>query len=145
VTDYATSPDVLADVERIVVAAVALTARALSGSSPELTLSQWRVLVLVDQPGGMAVGAIAGQLNGKIAAVSRLVGRLRERGLVETRRADPDARIVLVSLTPAGRRLRRRIVRGRRAVLAKLLTNAALPRGAQPVIERLAAALEATQ
>ncbi len=143
--DYATSPALLADVERIVVASVAVTARALSDSNPELTLGQWRVLVLVDRPDGMAVGAIAKSLEAKIAAVSRLVGRLRQRGLVQTRRSDADARIVLVRLTASGRRLRRQIVERRRAVLAGLLADAGLTRDMQPVVERLAAVLGATE
>jgi DNA-binding MarR family transcriptional regulator len=144
-SDYDTPPDLLAGVERVVVAAVAVTARVLTELGPELTLGQWRVLVLVDRADGMAVGAISAELGAKIAAVSRLVGRLRERGLVETRRSSVDARVVLVKLTPEGRRRRRRIVAGRRAVLARLLSGADLGREAQLPIERLAAALEATK
>jgi DNA-binding MarR family transcriptional regulator len=145
VTDYATSRALLADVERVVVASVAVTARALNDANPELTLSQWRVMVLVDRPGGMAVGALANSLDAKIAAVSRLVGRLRERGLVQARRSDQDARVVLVSLTAKGRALRRRIVDRRRAVLASLLADTGTTRGMLPAVTRLAQVLEAAE
>lgn len=141
--DYATPAALVTNVERIVVASVAVTARLLNEAGAELTLGQWRVLVLVDQPGGMPVGVLAAALRAKIAAVSRLVGRLNARGLVQTRRADGDARVVLVSLTAAGRRLRRRIVHGRRAQLEKLLVDSDLGHDDQALFGQLAAALEA--
>jgi DNA-binding MarR family transcriptional regulator len=144
VADYDTSAALVTDVERIVVASVAVTARLLSEEGAELTLSQWRVLVLVDRPGGMPVGAVAAALRAKIAAVSRLVGRLNARGLVQTRRADADGRVVLVSLTTAGRRLRRRIVHGRRAQLEKLLAESDLGHDGKAHFGQLAAALEAS-
>jgi DNA-binding MarR family transcriptional regulator len=145
VTDYATSEPLLAQVERIVVASVAVTARALSDASPELTLGQWRVMVLIDRPGGMAVGAIASSLGSKIAAVSRLIGRLRERGLIQTQRASDDARVVLVSLTTSGRRLRRQIVESRRAALRAMLVDSRLTADMQPLVEQLAGALAPTE
>ncbi|MEP7361420.1 MAG: MarR family transcriptional regulator [Chloroflexota bacterium] len=144
-TNYATSAALLDDIERIVVGSVAVTAQALNDAHPELTLSQWRVLVLVDQPDGMAVGAIAKSLGAKIAAVSRLVGRLRERGLIQTHRSDVDARLVLVSLTASGRRLRHRIVDSRRAVLTAMLKETGLTSDMKPAVEQLAALLGATE
>jgi DNA-binding MarR family transcriptional regulator len=130
-------------VERLVVASVAVTARALNESAPDLTFAQWRVLVLVDRPDGMAVGAIAAALGAKIAAVSRLVGRLNRRGLVTTRRGHQDARIVLVALTAAGAELRNRVVKNRRIELADLLAEAGMDASAEPLIERLASVLGA--
>jgi len=128
--------------ERIVVAAVAITARALAEVAPELTFVQWRVIVLVDQPDGIAVGALAAALGAKIAAMSRLVGRLRGRGLVSTQRSETDARVVLVTLTPAGSDLRSRVVERRRQELRAALANTALPADAALVMGRVAAALE---
>src|SRR3954470_2907922 len=100
VTRAAVPTELLHQIERVVVASVAMTARALADVAPELTFVQWRVLVLVDAPDG--VGAIAAALGAKIAATSRLIGRLRARGLVETKRGDADARVVLVTLTARG-------------------------------------------
>jgi DNA-binding MarR family transcriptional regulator len=130
--------------ERVVVASVAITARALAEVAPELTFVQWRVLVLVDQPEGLAVGAVAGALGAKRAAASRLVGRLRERGLVETHRSPADARIVLVGLTPLGASLRNRVVRRRLEELGDVLTRSEITAEHAAAMERFAGILEAT-
>lgn len=143
---HSATSDVVAErLESIVVASVAMTARALAEVAPELTFLQWRVIVLVDTPEGMGVGPIAASLEAKIAAVSRLIGRLRARGLVQTRRSTPDARIVLVSLTEQGAALRRRVVERRRAELRAALDRAQLPPEAETILDRLAAALEASE
>jgi DNA-binding MarR family transcriptional regulator len=135
-------PSVLLDLERIVVASVAVTARALADVAPELTLVQWRVLVLVDRPGGIPVGSIAAALGTKIASASRLVGRLRQRGLVQTRRSEDDARVVLVSMTAQGLDLRNRVVDRRRRELHAAIADARLTPAAAPLLERMATVLE---
>ncbi|HEY7024168.1 MAG TPA: MarR family transcriptional regulator [Candidatus Limnocylindrales bacterium] len=138
----ATSSASVNALERIVVASVAITARALSDVAPELTLVQWRVLVLIDRPGGLTVGAIAAELESKIAAVSRLLGRLRSRGLIDTRRDLTDARLVYVSLTDAGMDLRTRVLDRRRDDLLAALDQGHLPANAPQTIEGLAGVLE---
>ena len=140
--DSATSRGVLRDVERIVVASVGITARGLGEVAPDLTLVQWRVLVLVDVAGSIAIGSLAASLDAKIAAMSRLVGRLRARRLVETHRGADDARVVLVTLTDGGRDLRRRVVARRREDLRTAIAQADLPADAAMVVDRLAAVLE---
>ncbi|HET9613462.1 MAG TPA: MarR family transcriptional regulator [Candidatus Limnocylindrales bacterium] len=135
-------PSLLPAVERIVVASVAATARALVEVAPQLTFLQWRLLVLVDTPDGVSVGALGASIGSKIAAMSRLVGRLRNRGLVRTQRSPDDARIVLVRLTDAGRDLRTRVVTRRRAELAAAIDAAALPTDAADVATTLASLLE---
>ncbi len=133
---------VLLDLERMVVASVAITARALAEVAPELTFVQWRVLVLVDPPEGVGVGSIALALGAKIAAMSRLIGRLRAHGLVETRRAADDARVVLVSLTDRGRDLRARVTERRRSELRAAIAPGQVRPGTSRVIARLATVLE---
>ncbi len=132
----------LPTLERIVVASVAITARALAEVAPELTFVQWRALVLVDRPEGIAVGALATALGAKIAAMSRLVGRLHARGLVETHRGEADARVVLVTLTSAGGELRSRVVARRREDVRAAIASTSLPSDASVVLERIAVALE---
>jgi DNA-binding MarR family transcriptional regulator len=133
---------VLLDVERIVVASVGITARALGEVAPELTLVQWRALVLVDVAASIPVGSLAAALDAKIAAVSRLVGRLRTKGLVKTNRDAIDGRLVLVALTERGRELRRQVVERRRKDLATAIESANLPPDARDVVAGLAAVLE---
>lgn len=138
----ATPAPTLLGLERMVVASVGITARALAEVAPELTFVQWRVLVLVDDPDGVAIGTIATALGAKIAAMSRLVGRLRTHGLVATQRSEVDARIVLVHLTELGLDLRDRVVERRRGELQAGIDDADLLPGTDRVLERLAAVLE---
>lgn len=142
VTDSATSDKVGDRLERIVVASVAVTARALAEVAPELTILQWRVLVLIDTPEGMGVGPLAAALEAKIAAVSRLIGRLRVRGLVETKRGESDARLVFVTLTPKGQGLRQRVIERRRAELRAAVGQARFPDDMVTTLDLLATALE---
>jgi len=136
----AASVAALPALERVVVASVAVTARALAEVAPELTFVQWRVLALLDADAGVPVGHVAGALGAKVAAVSRLLGRMRRRGLIETRRDESDARVVLVTLTDAGRALRQRVVDRRRSDLAAAV-RAGLPSDAMVTLDRVARAL----
>jgi DNA-binding MarR family transcriptional regulator len=113
----------LLDLERVVVASVAVTALAVAEVAPELTFLQWRLLVLVDEPAGVPESTVAASLGSKLAATSRLVGRLRDRGLVETHRAEADARVTLVALTDSGRSLRAQVVQRRRLALRRALAE----------------------
>ena len=64
--------------------AVGVTARAVAEAAPELSLLQWRVLVvLAGSPDGRTVSEVADRIGSRLPATSRLLGRLRRRGLVE--------------------------------------------------------------
>lgn len=141
-SNSATQTLLLPAVERLVVASVGVTARALAETAPDLTFLQWRVLVLIDQPEGIAVGAIANALSAKIAAVSRLIGRLRARGLVQTQRSELDARVVLVSLTDEGLALKQLVQERRRTELAAALKAAQVGIEDAAAIDRLAELVE---
>jgi DNA-binding MarR family transcriptional regulator len=106
--------------ERVALATVGLTARALSEtpSGVELTLPQWRVLVIVgERPEGSRIGEIAGRLGSGLPAAGRLVRRLERRGLVATRTDPTDRRATLVRLGPDGEALRASILEHRRSGL----------------------------
>lgn len=69
-----------------------------------LTYPQYLVLLILwEQP--RQVGEIAEQLRLASHAVSPLIDRLEQAGLVRRTRLDADGRVVLVELTDAGRRL----------------------------------------
>ena len=55
------------------------------------------------------MGDLAERLLVANSSCNRIVGRLVERGFVERSHGDDDGRVVLVDLTAAGRRLRRRM------------------------------------
>lgn len=117
--------------ERVALAAVGLTARALTDAppGPELTLPQWRVLVIVgERTGGTRIGEIARRLGSGLPATGRLVHRLEHRGLVTSRTDPADRRATLVSLSPEGDAVRSRILGARRAHLRAAAAGIDAPR-----------------
>src|SRR3954465_12182888 len=77
--------DPLTALERVVLGSVGVTARAVGTVAPDLTLLQWRVIVvLAPAVNGLAVSELAGHLGSRLPAMSRLLGRLRSRGLIQT-------------------------------------------------------------
>jgi DNA-binding MarR family transcriptional regulator len=108
---------------------VGLTARALAdaalaypGRDNELTLAQWRVLVVLGD-GPLRVGAVAGRIGSSLASASRLVTRMESRGFVRTARDERDRRATLVSLAPLGVDVRSRVVRRRRQLIRELVAE----------------------
>lgn len=64
---------------------------------------------LASRPAPMRMGELAGRLVVANSSCHRIVGRLAAADLVSRSRGDADRREVLVALTPAGRRLHRRM------------------------------------
>ncbi len=113
--------------DRLVVGSVAITARAIAAAGAELTFVQWRALLVVGETGhGVTVGEIAARIAANQSPTSRLVSRLKRRGLLQSTKADPDGRMTRVTLTEAGGELRRRVLAHRRDRLAVILETAGL-------------------
>ncbi|MEZ5412340.1 MAG: MarR family transcriptional regulator [Acidimicrobiales bacterium] len=70
-----------------------------------LTYPQYLVLLILWEHRSQTVGEIAAGLHLASHAVSPIVDRLEEVGLVRRLRDDADGRVVLVELTPAGAEL----------------------------------------
>lgn len=70
-----------------------------------ITYPQYLVLLLLWEHRSKTVGELADSLRLASHAVSPIVDRLEEVGLVQRARDDTDGRVVLVELTPAGARL----------------------------------------
>jgi DNA-binding MarR family transcriptional regulator len=129
--------------EQLVVGSVAITARALASANAELTFMQWRVLVVVgEKDKGAAVGEIAARLGAHASPASRVVSRLRHRGLVQTDRSDQDKRVVCVRLTDAGREMRARVLQHRRRDIDDILQVLTLTQPETDVLTRLARSFE---
>jgi len=88
-------------------------------------MSQWRALVVIGRADQVRVGGVATAAGMSLPSTSRLIRRLERGGLVTSNRDEEDRRATLVTLTPAGRRLRDDVVRGRRV----LMEGALLARG----------------
>ncbi len=82
-------------------------------------VQMWRVLIALYQRGARPVGALADLTSINLSTLSRLIGRMEGKGLVERRRGD-DARSVIVGLTAEGRAVTERII----PVAADLETDA---------------------
>jgi len=123
-------------IERVIVGGVAITARALGDETIELTLMQWRVLVVVgEQAQGMHVGVVARRIGASAPSTSRLLRRLERRGLIQLVRDEVDRRYMLVRLTAEGRTLHDEMMKRRRKLIRTALSSA--PAGSPGLAEAL--------
>jgi DNA-binding MarR family transcriptional regulator len=117
--------EALSALDLVAVGSVALTERAVSEEGVELTLAQWRVLVILGEAEeGATVKEIAGRMSSNHSAVSRFVARMRRRGLVWANKDDRDARVTRVRLTVEGRGLRTAVLERREGYLRAVLDQA---------------------
>lgn len=112
------------DVDAVVLASralLAVVARTISPALEELSLPQFRVLVVLVGAGPHRVGALAERLGSVTSTFSRAVDRLEASGWV-SREPNPDSRReVIVRATPAARALVERVTALRRAELTAIL------------------------
>jgi DNA-binding MarR family transcriptional regulator len=114
-------------------ALVAVAARSLAAAGDEVTLPQYRALVVLAARGPQGTAELAAALAVNPSTVTRMSDRLVRKGLIRRYRQAGDRRSVRIALTAAGRGLVAEVTRQRRAELARLL--GALPPGQhEPVI-----------
>jgi DNA-binding MarR family transcriptional regulator len=137
--------DIMESLETLIFEAIGMTALALaSASAGELTLPQWRALVVLGRSNGVRVGEIASAIGLSLPSTSRLVQRLERRGLVTTERDETDRRATLVRLTPRGQEVRKAVLTCRRRMMEEALQQHAprLPRGLAPGLAAIATAFD---
>ncbi len=83
----------------------AIVVRSLTSATPEVTVVQARVLVIVWGLGTANVNAVAQGLGVNASNASRTCDRLVKAGLLTREQADDDRRNVLLTLSDEGRRL----------------------------------------
>jgi len=107
--------------------ALVLIDRALSDC--ELSPLQYNLLLEVGAEGhdGLVQGDLASLLHTPEGRVSLLVHELTERGLVETKRAAPDRRIVRVGITVSGCHALNRAMASQRQALGTLAREFEFP------------------
>ena len=74
------------------------------------TLQMWRVLATLREQDGRRMGDLSATTSIEVSTLTRLVDGMEKKGLVARRRDHGDARAIMLQVTPAGRRLTRRIV-----------------------------------
>jgi DNA-binding MarR family transcriptional regulator len=116
--------DLASEVERLLTSGIGLTARAIDQTpeAGELTLVQWRVLVIASQTEGLRIGELAAHLGISIPSASRLVRRIEVQGLMTAVRAEDDRRATNIALTDAGREMVDAVVQRRRALIGLALS-----------------------
>ncbi|MGH3598887.1 MAG: MarR family winged helix-turn-helix transcriptional regulator [Pseudonocardiaceae bacterium] len=113
---------------------VAVAARSLAGLEEEVTLAQYRTLVVLASRGPQKPADVAVALGVTASTVTRMSDRLVRKGLIRRRASRRDRREVRLGLTDAGRLLIEEATRVRRRELAGIL--AAVPAEEQRALIR---------
>jgi DNA-binding MarR family transcriptional regulator len=104
-------------------AMVAIAARSLADQDMDVTLPQFRALVVLASRGPQRVRDISAELGVDPSTGTRLCDRLARKGLVRRHRSSSDRRAVRVTLTPAGQALLAEVTSRRRAELSTIVSR----------------------
>jgi DNA-binding MarR family transcriptional regulator len=102
-------------------ALVAVAAKSLGAADEEVTLPQYRALVVLSMLGPQRMTALADSLEVNQSTVTRMCDRLDRKGLISRERPDDNRRIVIVTIAPAGRQLVAAVMRRRRSLIRSIL------------------------
>lgn len=123
-------------------ALVAVAARSLAGIGADITLAQYRALVVLASRGGQRAADLAAALDVSPSTATRMCDRLVRKGLIERNRPDDDRRALNILISASGRALLRQVTRKRRAEVSRIL--AAMPSaGRETLVVALRAFAEA--
>ena len=123
-------------------ALVAVAARSVANVAEDVTLAQYRVLIVLAARGPQRLVDLATALGVDRSTATRMCDRLVRKRLVHRRRTNDDRRGVRVSLTAAGGELVAEVTRRRRAEIATIVER--IPsRHRRPVLNALRAFAEA--
>jgi DNA-binding MarR family transcriptional regulator len=100
---------------------IAQTARSLAQLDANVTVPQFRTLVLLATSGPQRIVDLAGELGVYPSTATRMCDRLLRRGLVSRHEHPVDRRANWVVLTASGRDLVAKIMRRRRDEIAELV------------------------
>jgi DNA-binding MarR family transcriptional regulator len=104
-------------------ALVGIAAASIAEVDENVTVPQWRVLVMLDTKGPLNLAAAAADLGVNPSNASRICDRLIRAGLVDRRESPDDRRNITLSLNAAGRRLVNKVVRRRRNAITRVLSG----------------------
>ena len=104
-------------------ALIAVATRSLGAAAEETTIAQYRALVVLASRGPQRLVDLAAALGVAPSTAGRMGDRLVRKRLIRRHRARADRRAVLVSITPAGRRVVDQATARRRALIAEVLAG----------------------
>ncbi|MDR8412355.1 MarR family transcriptional regulator [Nonomuraea sp. 3-1Str] len=102
-------------------ALVGVAARSIAAAGGDVTLPQYRLLVVIAARGPQRLASLADALDVSQSTASRMCDRLVAKRLVRRGRPADDRRTVSIALTPQGRALVDGVTRHRRGDLARIL------------------------
>jgi DNA-binding MarR family transcriptional regulator len=102
---------------------VAISARSLADVEGQVTLPQFRMLVVLATHGQMKLVSLAGHLSVNSSTAMRMVDRLIASGLVDRQINPANRRENLLRLTEAGRRVVDEVTARRREEIATVVTR----------------------
>jgi DNA-binding MarR family transcriptional regulator len=104
-------------------AMVAIAARSLARVDDDVTLVQFRALVVLSDAREANLAQLADALGITASTATRLCDRLVDHGLIRREPLPDDRRRIRLSLTEAGRRVVDRVSRDRRRDLRRILAH----------------------
>ncbi|WP_239118456.1 MarR family winged helix-turn-helix transcriptional regulator [Paractinoplanes ferrugineus] len=107
---------------------VGLAARSLADLDEEVTLPQFRALVVLVSRGPQRIVDLADELAVTSSTAVRMCNRLVRKDLVARQERPDDRRAAWVTLTPAGRDLVGEVTRRRRTSIAALVSDLSITR-----------------
>lgn len=119
-TDIEDVTDALLTASRVL---VAVAARSLAGVSENVTLAQYRALVVLQSRGPQSLQSLASELQVVPSTATRMCDRLYGKGLIDRVLASEDRREVELSITDAGSSIVSTVTRRRRAELRKIVSD----------------------
>lgn len=102
---------------------VAIAARSLAGRSDDVTLPQYRLLVVLSTRGPQRIVDLATNLDVNPSTATRLCDRLERKGLVARQRLPSDRRAVQLVATHTGHELVSVVMDHRRAEIGRILAT----------------------
>ena len=121
---------------------VAVAARSLGDVAEEVTLTQYRTLVVLASRGPQSLAELAEAVDVTPPTATRMCDRLIKKGLIVRRHERGDRRLIRLTLAKDGRELVDAVTQRRRTEIARLME--AIPRDQQAALvdslQRLTAA-----
>lgn len=104
-------------------ALVAVAARSLAAVAADVTLPQYRALVVLCARGPLGMSELAEEMSCSPSTATRMCDRLVRKGLVRRDHPPTNRREVEVSLLPEGARLVGHVTRQRRKEIARIVAQ----------------------
>lgn len=100
---------------------IAVAARSLAAAGEDVTLVQYRALVVLGYNGPQRITDLAGELAVNSSTATRLVARLARKNLVRRAPSTLDRRATVVEITPEGRQVIEAVMAKRREEMTRIL------------------------